>query len=481
MEHRRFLAHPEAHRPFVGGDLLQRIGGTNAVGLLIDRLYDHIGTDAALRVLFNRDLTNEREAQKRFFCEWLGGDGGYSGSAYLSLKHRHDLLPITRALAEKWLSHFCDALNSAVPDVQARRAIQDKIGLVAMALVNEGAEPSALRARPHGTCLRYEPAAAAVTLARRGDVPALRDLVKRSPDVLASAPHAARLLQLAVLGEREPAIAFLLDAGVDVNKPSPIAPLILATPLCAARIKRRTKIEALLLGRGAKEDVFTHALLGDMDRLHEDVDKGLVQAVDPAVDALQITPVHHAVVGERIEALRALLSAVSQSGEPLCNAARTLRDAVSCGNVAMVAMLLGHGVSASSIGAGRWVLHPELAPMLKRAGASVDRSGSWIGLSCTGNQGRKDDPQFVAALLRHDARVEDKRLTGQGTDGGRATALHYAAKAGFVKTIEVLLDHGADPIARDDNGFTPLDWLERAAPSVDRSAVRRLLHRKGLV
>jgi ankyrin repeat protein len=46
-----------------------------------------------------------------------------------------------------------------------------------------------------------------------------------------------------------------------------------------------------------------------------------------------------------------------------------------------------------------------------------------------------------------------------------------------VKTIEVLLDHGADPATRDDNGFTPLDWLERAAPSVDRQAVRRLLQR----
>jgi ankyrin repeat protein len=84
---------------------------------------------------------------------------------------------------------------------------------------------------------------------------------------------------------------------------------------------------------------------------------------------------------------------------------------------------------------------------------------------------------LVAALLRHGARVEDKRLTGQGSDGGRATAIHYAAKAGFAKTIEVLLDRGADPAARDDNGFTPLDWLERAAPSVDRHAVRRLLER----
>jgi ankyrin repeat protein len=64
------------------------------------------------------------------------------------------------------------------------------------------------------------------------------------------------------------------------------------------------------------------------------------------------------------------------------------------------------------------------------------------------------------------------------TDGGRATALHYAAKAGFVKTIKVLLDHGADPAAQDDNGFTALDWLERAVPSVDRQAVGRLLQRR---
>ena len=63
------------------------------------------------------------------------------------------------------------------------------------------------------------------------------------------------------------------------------------------------------------------------------------------------------------------------------------------------------------------------------------------------------------------------------TDGGRATALHYAAKAGFVKTIEVLLNHGADPDFRDDNGLTPLDWLAGAAKSADREAVRRLLRR----
>jgi len=105
------------------------------------------------------------------------------------------------------------------------------------------------------------------------------------------------------------------------------------------------------------------------------------------------------------------------------------------------------------IGARRWVLHPELAQMLARAGARVDRLGSWIGLSCTGNRGRRDDPEYVAAFLRHGARANDRRLTGQANDGARATALHYAAKAGFVKTIAVLFENGADPSAKDDNAL----------------------------
>jgi len=154
--------------------------------------------------------------------------------------------------------------------------------------------------------------------------------------------------------------------------------------------------------------------------------------------------------------------------------------AVAHQNVEIAILLLAHGADASTIGAGRWVMNPELAPLLSRTGAHIGRSGDWIQLSCTGNQGRKDDPQYVAALLRYGARVDDRRETVQVSDGGRATALHYAAKAGFVKTIEVLLAHGANPGLRDDNGLTPLDWLERAPKSVDRDTVLRVLHRQGM-
>jgi len=474
IDHRRFLARPDTHRPFAGGDILVRFGGRAAVAALIDGLYDRIEADAALRPLFGRDLVNEREAQKRFFVEWLGGEASYSDRAHTPLKHRHDLLPITSALAGKWLAHFAAALEAAVPDEGARRAVYEKTRLLAMAFVNEKGTPSALRAHPHGMCLRYEPASAAQGLARRGDQAALRRLLAKAPDVLASAPHAAALLQLAVLAGRRSTVELLLDSGVDVNKPAPLVPLVFVTPLCAARAKGREPIEALLTGRGAREDIFTHAFLGDLERLRADLahQPSAAQAIDPAVDALEITPVHHAVAGDRVDALRLLLVKAS---EPIRGGGRALREAAAHESVPMVTMLLEHGAPASSIGAGRWVLHPVLAPVLSRAGASVDRSGSWIGLCCTGNQGRKDDPEYVAALLRHGARVTDQRLVGQGTDGGRATALHYAAKAGFLKTVALLLEHGADPSATDDNGLTPLDWVARAAKSVDKEAVRRLL------
>src|SRR5579863_3637874 len=150
MEHRRLLGHPQAHHPFTGSDLLQRIGGPAAVGRLVEGLFDRIDADSELRPLFGSNLANERTAQRRFFTEWLGGDAGYSDRAYMPLKHRHDLMPITRALAERWLAHFRDALERAVSDAEARRAVADQVSALAMALVNEGGKPSALRARPHG-------------------------------------------------------------------------------------------------------------------------------------------------------------------------------------------------------------------------------------------------------------------------------------------------------------------------------------------
>jgi hypothetical protein len=143
----------------------------------------------------------------------------------------------------------------------------------------------------------------------------------------------------------------------------------------------------------------------------------------------------------------------------------------------MIELLLERGADARAVGAGRWVLDPAIAPLLANAGASAgvgiagEDSADWVRISCTGNQGRKDNPAFVAALLRYGARV-DHCYNG-------ATPLHYVVKAGFVQTIQVLLDHGAATDALDDRGRTPDDWLSQAAKSVNRDAVRDALKRTG--
>ena len=291
------------------------------------------------------------------------------------------------------------------------------------------------------------------------------------------------MLQRATLAGRIEVVEWLLDHGADANTPWPLAVrvvggalelVLFVTPLCAARMTRRPEISALLLRRGAREDVFTAAFLGDLPLLRRLLSEraSLAQIADPATDVLTITPIHHAVAGNQLPALRTLLD---HTTEPVRTGARALRAAAERVSREMIELLLEHGADARAVGAGRWVLSPEIAPLLANAGASAgagiggEDSGDWVRISCTGNKGRKDDPGYVAALLRYGARV-DHRYHG-------ATPLHYVVKAGFVRTIQVLLEHGADAGALDDRGRTPLDWLGQAAKSVDRDAVRDALQR----
>jgi ankyrin repeat protein len=324
----------------------------------------------------------------------------------------------------------------------------------------------------------------ATALAQRGKVDELAVLVSEVPEIVERAPFAAQLMQCAVLAGRIEVVAWLVDHGISVNTPWPLPVrligsafelVLFVTPLGAAGLARRTDVNEFLQQRGASHDVFTAALLGDLPLVEQLVSEhpSLAQVPDPATDALTITPIHHAVAGYQLPTLRALLD---RTTEPVRTGSRALRAAAERGSRDMIELLLDHGADAHAVGAGRWVLNPEIAPLLANAGASAgvgtsgEDSGDWIRMSCTGNQGRKDNPGYVGALLRYGARV-DQRYNG-------AFALHYVAKSGFIETIQVLLQYGASAQALDDRGRTPLDWLEQAAKSVDRDAVRRALGRR---
>ena len=476
-------------RPLQDGAVFDRMGGQAAVHRLVDSLYDRFQADAVIRPFFGRDLANGRSRQKRFFAEWLGGPSRYSESAWGALYQHHEDLPITSAVAERWLSHLSGALSDAVPDADDAAMILGRARAVALALVNSEREPagqppgaSRHRSQQIASCgVGARTVQKAVMLAQRGKVEELATLAVEIPDVVARAPFAARLLQTATLVGRIEVIEWLLDHGVDANTPSSLNGraiggalelVFFVTPLCAARMTGHSEISALLMRRGAKDDVFTAAFLGDLPSVQRLLSerRSLAQVPDPATDVLTITPIHHAVAGYHVPVLRLLLD---HTTEPVLAGGRALRAAAERGSREMIKLLLEHGADARAIGAGRWVLDPETAALLTNAGASAgvgtggEDSGDWVRMSCTGNKGRKDDPGYVAAFLRHGARV-DHRYNG-------ATPLHYVARAGFVQTIQVLLDHGADVGALDDRGRTPADWLGQAAKSVDRNAVRSAL------
>jgi truncated hemoglobin YjbI/ankyrin repeat protein len=489
--HRRLLDLDPRLRPLQDGFLFDRIGGQATVDRLVDSLYDRFEADAVIRAFFGRDIVNARERQKRFFSEWLGGPPRYSESAWGALYQHHEDLPITQAVAERWLDHLRDALSDAVSAKADAASILKRARALALVLVNSEHESGA---RTRGASRHRSPRVAscgvgartvnqAIVLARRGNVGQLATLVDEIPEVIDRVPFAAQLLHTATLAGRVDVVEWLLEHGGEANTPWPLSVSLVGgalelvcfvTPLCAARMTNRLEISALLLRRGAREDMFTAAFLGDLPLVQQLLSErpSLAQVPDPATDVLIITPVHHAVAGYQLLTLRTLLD---HATEPVRTGSRALRAAAERGSREMVELLLEHGADARAVGAGRWVLDPEIAPLLANAGASAgvgtgsEDSGDWVRISCTGNKGRKDNPTYVVALLRYGARV-DQRYNG-------ATPLHYVVKAGFVQTIRVLLEHGAEQDALDQHGRTPLDWLGQAAKSVDRDAVRRVLKR----
>jgi ankyrin repeat protein len=284
------------------------------------------------------------------------------------------------------------------------------------------------------------------------------------------------LLLIAAVRGKVRAAQELLRQGVDVNAPAMLPgseasihrlPMLLITPLCGALTKGRDALVQLLVDQGAQYDIFTASCLGDLDAVREllDTAPGLAAACDPACDIASITPLMHAVFAGQLEVARLLLQRGATVG---VNSVRLVRAAANSGQEALTDLVLEHGADAASIGAGTWVMYPAIAEKLLARGANVNQEpGAWVSMCCTGNSGHKENVALAKALLRCGADV------GTAYKGG--TALHCAAKAGFVQVLEALIGSGGDVNALNERGQTPLDAVDHAGRSTDPEPVRRLL------
>ncbi len=308
-----------------------------------------------------------------------------------------------------------------------------------------------------------------VAAAGRGDLETVRQLLDDKPAWIRTVgSHGRTMLWEAAYRGKLEMIEFLLERGADINLPGcyHIKHRVEITPYCVARYQGRDSAAELLLQHGATIDIHTAAYLRDYDTVHAHLDndpslvnKGYQQAVMlPAGqphsfehrEAAWATPLCYAIVGGNLKIVERL---ISQGATIEPHSGRFLDYAMAYGRVEIVKVLLENGADPSN--APRILDdNSEMSRLLKNYGAppkDIDDQGDmgWPMLVyvCRGDNG--EHPDEILRLLELGADVDVRNYKGK-------TGLHYAAKAGFLTVINLLIEKGATIDALDNNGETAL-------------------------
>lgn len=308
-----------------------------------------------------------------------------------------------------------------------------------------------------------------VAAAGRGDLETVRQLLDDNPAWIHTVgSHGRTMLWEAAYRGKLEMVKFLLERGADINLPGcyHIQHRIEISPYCVARYEGCDTVAEFLLQQGATIDIHTAAYLGDFEtvRSHLDnnpsiVNSGYLQAVmlpagQPHTfehrEAAWATPLCYAI-RSKDPAIVALLISRGAVIKPYSE--RFLDYAASDERVEIAKLLLENGADPSK--APR-ILDDgsEISALFKRYGIppkdiNAMGSGGWPPLvyACRGDN--REHPDKVQELLDMGADVDVRNYKGK-------TALHYAAKAGFSKVINLLIKNEATVDATDDNGETPL-------------------------
>ncbi len=303
----------------------------------------------------------------------------------------------------------------------------------------------------------------------RGDIETVRQLLDDNPAWIHTVgSHGRTMLWEAAYRGKLEMVQFLLERGADINVPGcyHIQHRIEISPYCVARYEGRDLVADSLLQHGATLDIHTAAYLKDYDavRSHLDndpnlVNSGYLQAVMlPAGQphtfehrhAAWATPLCYAIVGGN-PAIVELLISRGATIEP--HSERFLDYAIAYDRVEIAELLLENGADP---GKAPRILddNSEMSVLLKAYGVppkdiNAQSHMGWPPLVyvCRGDNG--EHPEEVQRLLALGADIDIQNYKGK-------TGLHCAAKAGFLKVINLLIENGATVDAADDTGETPL-------------------------
>jgi ankyrin repeat protein len=244
-------------------------------------------------------------------------------------------------------------------------------------------------------------------------------------------------------------LQLLHDLGKDL---SPLC--IDGTPLDFARIHKHNSTVQLLTRLGAKKgstlSVHLAARHGDIEALDAWLKRNRANARF-RVKKHQATPLHWAAESDQAEAAELLLNHGADKTARTDGGWTPLHSAAAKGSTNVIALLLKRRVTVNAISQSGTPLdlaksykQPEAAAMLQtRRG----REGREVSIHMAAAKG---DAIAVQAFLRRGVKVN---MPGPLH---KSTPLHWAAGAGKVNTMEVLISLGADVEAVSDSNATPL-------------------------
>ncbi len=336
-----------------------------------------------------------------------------------------------------------------------------------------------------------------VAAAGRGDLEVVQALVEDNPRWLHTVgSHGRTMLWEAAYRGKLAVARYLVERGADIDASAChySEHYVEISCYCVARVKQRHALADYLLAQGAVVGIHTVAYLGDtaavcafldadpalLEQTHAQHDvqrsEGKRLAFDPTPHSWS-TPLAYAVSGGCAETVALLLA---RGAAVAAHSARLLAIAVGRGRLDLTRMLLGHGAEAAQLPLADPSQNRELAKLAIAHGYDIDtgRPG-WPPLVVASRGDKGEHPERIQALLELGADVNVRDYKGK-------TALHRAATAGFLYSMEVLLAHGADIEAADKQGETPVfdavraDRVESVALLLEKGANPAVRNTKGV-
>lgn len=182
------------------------------------------------------------------------------------------------------------------------------------------------------------------------------------------------------------------------------------------------------------------------------------------------TPLHCAITAGNTSAVRLLLQAGAQVHTRNTHGNTPLHTAAEMGHTGIAQALLQAGAVVDATAGFRWT-------PLMFAASNGHTATVQLLLKYGADPNAEDKLQQTPLLLAAQRRQSTACAHIYAAGGRYATELISAVLAGQVKTVEHMLQNGADPNAADPHGYTPL----MLACAHSTAAMRRLLlHAKGV-